>query len=90
MPFTVTAFPGYEDQLMLIFLRALDQPNVSAASDRIDYLLKHFPEIRDPDTSGIRHLSVGPLAVAYRFLPDDCRVEITELRYIETPPADMI
>jgi hypothetical protein len=90
MPFTVTAFRGYDDQLMLIFLRAADQAAVSAASNRIDYLLKHFPEIRDADASGLRHISVGPLSVSYRFSPDDCKVEITELRYTETPPPDMI
>jgi hypothetical protein len=85
MPYTVTYSPGLVEKLNLIWLTAADRREISEASDRIDHTLKHYPEIRPADAEGLRQLAVGPLLVDYLFSPDDCRVTVVELRYLETP-----
>ena len=83
MPFTVTCSDDLRNELLDIWLQAPNREAVRDSSDRIDTLLKVYPEIADPDPDGIRRVTIPPLTLAYKLLPDDCMVIMLEWKYAE-------
>jgi len=83
MKYTVTATDAVQQQLADIYLRAADKNAVQQASDRIDVILKFAPEKAGAELGADRRLLIlWPLAVVFRVLPDDYRVEVLRYRYL--------
>ena len=80
---TVIYLPTAEAKLTRIWTAAPDQQAVADASDQIDRLLKfRASDLGEPYGEGDRRLVVEPLAVIYRILPEDCRVEVFDVELL--------
>jgi hypothetical protein len=80
---TVVYYPEAEAELASAWMAASDQQAVADASNRIDQLLKfRAEELGEPYGEQHRRLVVEPLAVIYRVLPEDRRVEVVHVEPI--------
>jgi hypothetical protein len=83
MRYTVTSTDMADAALARFFNNAPDPTAVSAASNRIDQLLRTTPEQCGVPFLGIfRRLTVAPLEVLYHVSPDDCLVRIYSYRLV--------
>ena len=72
MTWTVVWKPSAERHLANLWLGASDRQAMANASNRIDWLLKHFPEVvGESRDHGRRILIESPLAVIYKIDPGD-------------------
>jgi plasmid stabilization system protein ParE len=80
MSWTVIWLPDAEQELADIWLNASDRASITRAAHIIDQILKHDPEnAGESRPNNRRILIVLPLAVIYRVLPDDRRVEVVHV-----------
>ncbi len=84
MRYDVTASADVENKLAEIWLRSRRRDAVRRASDRIDWLLKHYPLDQGHEYRTGRIMTVEPLTVRYIVSPDDRRVEIIDYAYNDT------
>jgi hypothetical protein len=83
MTWTVIWKPAAERQLAKLWIIKPDRKAVSGAANRIDFLLKHFPEaVGESRDQGRRILIEPPLAVIYRVDPLDRKVIVSAVWYI--------
>jgi plasmid stabilization system protein ParE len=77
MRYTVVWTPTAQQELARIWTAATDRNAVSAASNRIDYLLARNPHgVGESRSASARLLIVEPLAVLYRVEDEDCLVTL--------------
>ncbi len=77
MKYTVVWTPKAQRDLATIWTTAADRNAVSAATNRIDYLLARNPHgVGESRSAFARLLIVRPLAVLYRVQDQDCLVTV--------------
>ena len=76
MRYTVAWEQAAEDELILIWMNAVDKEAVRDAADQIDPILAVDPETKGEEFYGDRLLVVAPLSVTFSVLPDDRLVKV--------------
>jgi hypothetical protein len=80
---TVVYLPEAEAELASAWMAAPDQQAAADASNRMDRLLKFRAEdVGEPYGEQHRRLVVEPLAVVYRVVPADRRVEVVHVELL--------
>jgi plasmid stabilization system protein ParE len=83
MKFTVTWVPAAERELARLWTVQADRGAITAAADTIDAMLRTDPEkLGESREDSIRVLSVAPLTVYFRVLPEDRIAQVAAVRYV--------
>jgi plasmid stabilization system protein ParE len=82
MSYMVVWLPSAINELADIWNRARDRQAVSEAANRIDRLLRIDPERKGQPFHQRRVLADTPLVVTFAVHPDDCRVDVLQVRRI--------
>ncbi len=86
MRYTVTWKESALDELAMLWMSATDRAAVSNASNEIDRLLLNNPHTRgESREEQDRILSVSPLTIDFRVLPDDLLVQVLSVRLHQPP-----
>jgi len=80
MPFTVVWDPAALDQLALIWITSQYPNAVTRASDQIDLILRHSSMTAGLQYGDWRVVTIDPLQFLYKVSPDDCLVQIVDVR----------
>ncbi len=78
---TVTWTQSAQDELALIWAKALNRQAVADAANRIDRLLRFSPMTVGDEYGTDRRLFVEPLEVIFSVSPDDCMVSVLQVIY---------
>jgi hypothetical protein len=82
-PYTVEWDSAAEDELIRIWLRAVDRAAVTAAQNKVDRLLGRDPHGNGHALSeGLHQINCPPLAVSYTIDDSQWYVEVTWVRQI--------
>ena len=84
MRYTVIFSPSAEQDLADIYNNASDKWAVTWASDLLERMLKRDAHKVGRDYDGDRMVRVAPLLAFFAVYPDDCRVEVLQLAYVES------
>jgi len=88
MSFLVNWLPDAEQELADIWLNAPDRAAVTQASHQIDRRLKTDPDNEgEARSDGRRLLIVFPLAIIFRVIADDRRVDVIHVWRFSPPPS---
>ena len=82
MPFTVGWIRSALEELARIWINAPSRQAINNASRRIDILLRVSSMSVGQPLGLNRRLTVGPLQVVYRVLPDDCLVRVLRVKFV--------
>lgn len=82
MKYMVVWLPSAMNELADIWNRARDRQAVADAANRIDRLLRIDPDLKGRPFHNRRVFSDPPLVVTFAVYPDDCRVEVLQVRRI--------
>ena len=76
--------PTAEQNLADIYNNALDKWSITWASDVLERLLQRDAHKVGRTCDGDRIVCVSPLLAFFAVYPDDCRVEVLQLSYLES------
>ncbi|MFO0964719.1 MAG: hypothetical protein U0793_03905 [Gemmataceae bacterium] len=79
---TVVWDPSAQNKLTILWITAPDRQAVTDAANRIDQLLKFYPDMVGQEYGDDRLLVVEPLAVLYSYSPDDRLAVVKEVELI--------
>jgi len=80
MIWTVTWLPDAHDELLNLYLQAVDRRALSNAANQIDRELRVDADTKGlPFVGGDRILRIAPLVVVFSLYPDDCLVEVNQV-----------
>ncbi len=79
MRYTVTWLPSAQQELARLWMQAADKQAVTAASHRIDRLLRSAPLLVGSARGRYRRFLLAPLEVVYSVSPPDLLVEVVHV-----------